>query len=62
MPRRGEHCGIILKGQLKGFIGTQGITLEEGDSINFDCTLPHLWENAGDGAVEAIWAISPPSF
>ncbi len=21
-----------------------------------------IWENAGDGTVEAIWAISPPSF
>ena len=40
---KGRGMGIIFKGKLKGFIGTQGITMEEGDSINFDCTLPHLW-------------------
>ncbi|HEA69102.1 MAG TPA: cupin domain-containing protein [Desulfobacterales bacterium] len=59
---RGEECGIILKGKLKGFIGDQVVVLEEGDSIYFDSSIPHRWESVGEGEMKAIWAITPPSF
>ena len=59
---RGEECGVILKGKLKGFIGDQVVVLEEGDSIYFDSSIPHRWESVGEGEMKAIWAITPPSF
>ena len=58
----GEECGIILEGKLKGYVGDQVILLEEGDSIYFDSTIPHRWENPGESDMRAIWAITPPSF
>lgn len=58
----GEECGIVLEGRYKGTIGDQEIILEAGDSIYYDSSIPHRWENAGETEVKAIWAITPPSF
>ncbi|MBW2064879.1 MAG: cupin domain-containing protein [Deltaproteobacteria bacterium] len=57
----GEECGMVLKGRFKAIIGDQEFILEEGDSIYFDSTIPHRWENIGDTEVEFISALSPPS-
>jgi len=59
---KGEECGIVLEGRYKGTIGGKEITLEAGDSIYYDSSIPHRWENVGDTEVRAIWAITPPSF
>ena len=58
----GEEGGVILEGKLKGYIGDQAVILEEGDSIYFESTIPHRWENPGKTDMKAIWAITPPSF
>ena len=58
----GEECGVVLKGKLKGIIGNQVVTLDQGDSIYYESAIPHRWENAGDEEATAIWAITPPSF
>ena len=58
----GEECGMVLEGRFKGIIGDQEIILEPGDSIYYDSSIPHRWENAGETEVRAIWAITPPSF
>ncbi|MBW1999500.1 MAG: cupin domain-containing protein [Deltaproteobacteria bacterium] len=57
----GEECGMVLKGRFKAIIGDREFILEEGDSIYFDSTIPHRWENVGDTEVEFISALSPPS-
>lgn len=59
---KGEECGVILEGKLKGIIGDEVVILEEGDSIYIDSSIPHHWENIGEGDMRAIWAITPPSF
>ena len=58
----GEECGMVLEGRFKGTIGDQEIILEPGDSIYYDSSIPHRWENIGETEVRAIWAITPPSF
>jgi quercetin dioxygenase-like cupin family protein len=58
----GEECGLVLEGKFKAVIGDQEIILEPGDSIYFDSSIPHRWQNIGDEDVKAIWAITPPSF
>ena len=58
----GEECGVVLHGRFKGIIGDEEVILEAGDSIYFDSSIPHRWENAGETEVTAIWAITPPSF
>lgn len=62
LSHEGEECGLILKGKLKGIIGEQVVLLEEGDSIYFDSSIPHRWENPEPTEMVAIWAITPPSF
>ena len=59
---KGEECGVVLEGRFKGVIGDQEVILQPGDSIYYDSSIPHRWENAGDIEVKAIWAITPPSF
>jgi transcriptional regulator with XRE-family HTH domain len=58
----GEECGIVLEGRFRALIGDQEIILEPGDSIYYDSSIPHRWENAGETEATAIWAITPPSF
>jgi transcriptional regulator with XRE-family HTH domain len=58
----GEECGMVLEGKFKGLIGDQEVILEPGDSIYYESSIPHRWENVGDVEVKAIWAITPPSF
>ena len=57
----GEECGLVLEGRLKVILGDQEIILEAGDSIYFDSTIPHKWENAGDTEVKFISTLTPPS-
>ena len=59
---KGEECGVILEGKLKGIIGDEIVVLEEGDSIYIDSSIPHRWENTEKVKMRAIWAITPPSF
>ncbi len=58
----GEECGIVLEGRFRAVIGDQEIILEPGDSIYYNSSIPHRWENAGEKEATAIWAITPPSF
>jgi len=58
---RGEECCIILRGKVRMRVGEQEYVLEEGDSIYFDSTIPHNWENIGNTPAELISVTSPPS-
>jgi transcriptional regulator with XRE-family HTH domain len=57
----GEECGLVLEGTFKVTIGDQEFILQEGDSIYFDSTIPHSWENIGDTEVKFVSALTPPS-
>jgi transcriptional regulator with XRE-family HTH domain len=58
----GEECGLVLKGRLEVHVGEETYLLKAGDSIRFDCSVPHRLTNVGTGVVRCIWAVSPPSF
>jgi transcriptional regulator with XRE-family HTH domain len=58
----GEECGVVLEGEFKGVIGDETVVLGPGDSIYYDSSIPHRWQNVGETEVQAIWAITPPSF
>ena len=34
--------------------------LNEGDSVSFPASCPHVLENIGDTDLEAIWIVTPP--
>ncbi|WP_051348705.1 cupin domain-containing protein [Peribacillus kribbensis] len=58
MFHNGEECGYILQGILEVTVGDEVYTLQEGDSIMFDSTLPHSFKNAGETAAVGIWMMS----
>ena len=57
-----EQCGLVLKGAAEVHLGDKVHLLHEGDSIRFDCLIPHKIVNVGRGNLHCIWAISPPAF
>jgi transcriptional regulator with XRE-family HTH domain len=58
----GEENALCLVGRIVFTIGTREFTLDEGDSISFDCSIPHRLENRSARSATLIFAISPPSF
>lgn len=62
LSHEGEECGYVMKGILKVHLGDKVYVLSEGDSISFNSTIPHYFENAGEGKCISIWAMTPPSF
>jgi transcriptional regulator with XRE-family HTH domain len=57
-----EQCGLVLEGVAEVHLGDRVHRLEAGDSIRFDCSIPHRVVNAGPGKLRCLWAISPPTF
>lgn len=58
----GEEAFVCVRGSVVFTIDGEEHVLEEGDSIGFDCTLPHRIENRGHTRAELVIAITPPSF
>jgi len=56
-----EECAVVLKGQLKFWVGEEEYFLEAGDSITLSSRVPHRWKNAGRGQAAILWAMTPPS-
>lgn len=62
MSHPGRECCVVIAGTLTSVIGGREYTLEAGDSIVFDCSIPHTTENRGSELVVQISAITPPRF
>lgn len=58
----GEECGVIFQGAMEFEVDGRSWTLEPGDSIYLDSTLPHRWRSSGEHPLVAIWIITPPTF
>jgi transcriptional regulator with XRE-family HTH domain len=58
----GAECGFVLQGQLTVVLGNEEFVLDEGDSINFNSSIPHRFINTGNEKSISIWAMTPPSF
>jgi transcriptional regulator with XRE-family HTH domain len=57
-----EQCGLMLEGAADIQVGDAVHRLQAGDSIRFDCSLPHRIVNVGLGRMRCLWALTPPSF
>ena len=58
----GEECAVVLKGEARVEIASDKYILKEGDSIYFNCGLPHRFLCNNKEKVTIISIISPPSF
>ena len=57
-----EQCGVVVRGAAEVHLGHTVHRLRAGDSIRFDCSVPHRIVNVGRRQLECVWAITPPSF
>jgi transcriptional regulator with XRE-family HTH domain len=53
----GREYGLVLSGTLEVTVGFDSYTLEPGDSICFDSTVPHCLRNVGAEPVRGIWFV-----
>ncbi|MCL2578429.1 MAG: cupin domain-containing protein [Oscillospiraceae bacterium] len=58
----GSECGLMLSGALTVEVNDQVYLLEEGDSITFNSSDPHLKRNDSDRMCTCVWANVPPWF
>jgi len=58
--RLGQEFVYVIKGKVKLILDQKEYIAEEGDSLYFDSSIPHSWENPGKETVEGIWVCSPP--
>ena len=57
---KGKELGLILEGRGEFIIGNNRYILEEGDSISFSSSIPHVLKNIEEKDLKAIWIITPP--
>ena len=57
-----EQCGLVLEGVADVSLHDMVHHLRAGDSIRFDCSVPHRIINPGKRKLRCIWAIIPPTF
>lgn len=55
---KGREFGLVMEGELNVQVGLGFTVLRAGDSIAFDCSLPHRFWNATSEPVRAVWFIS----
>ena len=53
----GYEYGYIMQGTFEVTIGNEVFVLNAGESIGFDCSIPHVFRNVGEIPVEGIWFI-----
>lgn len=54
----GEKAGLVLHGRFRLSVDGREATVSEGDSFQFDSTLPHWIRNESDEDAELLWIIS----
>jgi transcriptional regulator with XRE-family HTH domain len=57
----GEEWGMVLRGRLKVWVGSEVYFLDPGDSIYFASTIPHRVANPSDEITEYVWVNVPRS-
>ena len=60
VTRLGQEFVYVTKGKIRLILDQKEYIAEEGDSLYFDSSIPHSWENPGKETVEGIWVCSPP--
>ena len=59
-PMGTEEFVLVMKGEIDFTIDGKDIHLCEGDTLDFDGTLPHRWVNNENETAEVLFVFSPP--
>jgi transcriptional regulator with XRE-family HTH domain len=62
VAHEGEEYCYCTSGSLTLLLGTEEFTIDAGDSIAFDASIPHRVENRGTVAAEVTITMTPPWF
>lgn len=62
MAHEGHEWGMVLRGRLKVWVGSEVYFLDPGDSIYLASSVPHRVANPTDDVTEYIWVNSPATF
>jgi transcriptional regulator with XRE-family HTH domain len=54
---QGYEFGVLLSGELTLHLGFESLALAAGDSVHFDTSEPHAYENTADEPAEGVWFI-----
>ena len=55
-----EEFVLVLNGEIDFAINGKDFHLGEGDTLDFDGTLPHSWVNNGQETAEVLFVFTPP--
>lgn len=53
----GYEYGFVLHGTLEVTVGSESFILNEGESLGFDSSIPHVLRNVGEGDFEGVWFV-----
>jgi len=57
----GEEVVTVLEGKVEALLGQKSYILEKGDTMCYDCRIPHQFINVGKGKAELLAIVTPPS-
>ena len=56
----GREVGYVIQGKCRLHYENLTFDLEEGDSVSFSASAPHMLENTGNTPLHALWVVTPP--
>jgi transcriptional regulator with XRE-family HTH domain len=62
LQHEGEEWGMVLRGRLKVWVGSEVYFLDPGDSIYLSSSIPHRVANPTSEVTEYVWVNTPASF
>lgn len=62
LTHRGEEIHFVIKGKMEYVMENHKAVLEEGDTIHFKGSIPHLWKNIGNEEALVLIVVTPPPF
>lgn len=51
----GNEASLVVRGRVRFTIGGKAVDLEEGDSIHYAASIPHVFENRSAGEAVVLW-------
>ncbi|WP_417564103.1 helix-turn-helix domain-containing protein [Microbacterium sp.] len=56
----GYEYGYVIRGTLEVTVGSETFVLNEGESLGFDSSIPHVLRNIGESDFEGVWFVHGP--